>query len=372
MKQKHCSINFFGFLKSCFFLLLISSFLLQPLPGMTGEQVAGKPKSDSLKQKINLFGNDELLEASLSFDLTGFQKKSDKAGSYDGIMTFHPGKADSLSRKVIVKYRGAFRFRTCSFPPIQINFKKPVYAVSDSGKIKKIKLVTHCNTGSASDDYVLREYLVYKLYSVFTDTSFRVRLLRITYYDTGKKRKPVTQFGFFIEPDEILAARTNSTIIKAENLNQTHIVPVVMDRVAIFNYMISNWDWAVPGLHNIAVFKPKIISQGGLGIAIPYDYDLCGLVNADYGTPAPEMGLTSSRDRRFAGICREKQTILNELKSFREKKEELYSVINNFSLLNQRSKKDMTTFLDQFFDQFEKQRDTDYLIDNFLGSCKKL
>jgi hypothetical protein len=372
MRQKLCSISSFSFLKNRFFLFLISSLLFQPLSGVPGDQGGGKPKGDSLKQRISLFDSDELLEASLSFDLTGFQKKSDKAGSYDGIMNFHPGKTDSLSMKVTVKYRGAFRFQTCSFPPIQINFKKPVYAASDSGKIKKIKLVTHCNPGSASDDYVLREYLVYKLYSVLTDTSFKVRLLRITYYDTGKKRKPVTQFGFFIEPDEILASRTNSTIVKVENLNQSHIIPGVMDKVAIFNYMIANWDWSVPGLHNIAVIKPKIITQGGLGIAIPYDYDLCGLVNADYGAPAPEMGLASSRERRFVGICRDKNTIENELKYFREKKEKLYSVINDFSLLNQRSKKDMTTFLDQFFDQLEKQRDTEYLIGNFLGNCKKL
>jgi hypothetical protein len=372
MDQKLFTLRLFRFLKSCFFLSLILGILVGPVSGIPGEQAAVKPKSDSLGQKLYLFESDELLDVSLSFDLTAFQKKSDKAGSYDGIMIFHPGQPDSLSMKVTVKYRGEFRFKTCSFPPIQVNFRKPVYAVSDSGKIKKIKLVTHCTPGITSDDYVLREYLVYKLYNVFTDTSFRVRLLRITYYDTGKKRKPVTQFGFFIEPNEILAARTKNTVLKAENLNQRHIIPGVMDRVAIFNYMIANWDWSVPGQHNVAILKSKIVDHSQLGIAIPYDFDLCGLVNADYGTPAPEMELKSSRDRRFAGICREKQTIGTELKYFLENKEKLYAVVNEFPHLNQRSKKDVTTFLDQFFDQLGKQREINYLIDNLLGSCKKL
>jgi hypothetical protein len=145
-----------------------------------------------------------------------------------------------------------------------------------------------------------------------------------------------------------------------------------MDRVAIFNYMIANWDWSVPKQHNISILKPKVLDQGGLGIAVPYDFDLCGVVNADYGTPAPEMGLTSSRDRKFAGICREKPTIELELKYFLEKKEKLYAIINDYPLLNTRSKKDITAFLDQFFDQLEKQRDTEYLIRNILDNCKKL
>jgi hypothetical protein len=372
MDNKSFSLRLFRFLKIYSFLLLMSVSLVRPLYGMTDINGGDRTKDDSLKQKINIFGSDDLLDVSLMFNLSGFQKKSEKAGPFDGTIIFHAGQPDSVSVKVSVKHRGEYRFQTCTFPPIQLNFKKSVYAAGDKGKIKKIKLVTHCNPGSGSDDYVLREYLVYKLYSVFTDTSFRVRLLKINYIDTEKKRKPVTQYGFFIEPKETLAARTNNIEVKAENLNQRHIIPDVMDRVAIFNYMIANWDWSVPGQHNVSIFKSRIGPLADLGIAVPYDFDLCGVVNANYGTPAPEMGLSSSRDRKFTGICRDRQTIENELKYFRGKKEQLYSVINEFPLLTQRSKKDITEFLDQFFDQLENQKDTDRLIKEFLENCKKL
>jgi hypothetical protein len=63
------------------------------------------------------------------------------------------------------------------------------------------------------------------------------------------------------------------------------------------------------------------------------------------------------------------QKALNEIKS---KKGELYSVINDFSLLSQRSKKDITIYLDSFFDQLEKQKDIEMLINNFVANCKKL
>jgi hypothetical protein len=372
MKKKISLSYFFRLLRGSFLLFLIAVFLSKPLQLIASEQASAAPKSDSLKQKINLFDSDELLEVSLRFDLTGFQKKSDKAGSFDGTMTFHPGQPDSLSVKVSVKHRGEYRYQTCSFPPIQLNFKKPVYAVADTGKIKKIKLVTHCKPGSQSDDYVLREYLVYKIFSLFSDTSFRVRLLKINYFDTRKKNKSIIQYGFLIEPLNLLASRTNNVVVKAENLNQRSIIPAVMDRAAIFNYMIANWDWSVPGQHNLAIVKSKIPALSVQGIVIPFDFDLCGIVNADYGTPAPEMGLSSSRDRKYAGICRERQTTEKELLYFRSKKEEIYSVINDFPLLSQRSKKDITVFLDTFFDNFEKQRDFDYLVDTILGSCKKL
>jgi len=372
MDKKLKSPGLFRVFRICLFMFLISGFMVQYLCGVPGDQNEGKQKSDSSKQRFNIFGSEEMLEVSLSFDISGFQKKSDRAGSFDGTIIFNPGKPDSISRKVSVKHRGEYRYQACSFPPIQVSFKKPVYAVSDSGKIKKMKLVTHCSPGSVSDDNVLREYLVYKIYSVFTDTSFRVRLLRVTYNDSGKKKKPLTQYGFFIEPVEIMAARTNSVLVKAEGLTQRNIKPAIMDRIAIFNYMIANWDWSIPGQHNVAILKSRIPAQAELGIGIPYDFDLCGVVNADYGTPAPEMGLTSSRDRKFAGICRDRQTIEKELIYFREKKEEVYSIINEFSLLNQRSKKDIIQFLDQFFYQLEKQRDIDSLIGSFLQNCKKL
>ncbi|MCJ7446626.1 MAG: hypothetical protein MUO72_02935 [Bacteroidales bacterium] len=329
-------------------------------------------KADSLKESFSLFGSDKLLEASLRFDITTFLRKNPKSPPLDAIITFHLSETDSLDRKVSIKYRGEYRYRTCSFPPIQLNFKKSIKVYPDSGKVKKLKLVTHCDPGDVYDDYVLREYLVYKLYNVLTDTSFRVRLLRINYIDTGRERKPISQYGLILEPIDMLAKRTSSTVVKATNLTQKNLVPRIMDRLAIFNYMIANWDWSIPGQHNVAIIVPKNISYSGLGIAIPFDFDLTGVVNAKYGFPAPETGLESNRDRLFTGICRSKEVYKAHLKEFLAMKESFYSVINEFPYLNQKSKKDCTTFLDGFFGQIEKERNLDNLVDEFLNNCKNL
>jgi len=145
-----------------------------------------------------------------------------------------------------------------------------------------------------------------------------------------------------------------------------------MDRLAIFFYMVAQWDWAVPGLHNISVIVPLNYSRTGLGVAIPYDFDLTGVVNPNYGSPDEKMGIKSNRDRLFSGICRSKEDFQSALIKFLNKKESFYSVISEFPYLSQRSKKDISDFLDQFFSQLDNQKDLDRLIDQFLSTCKIL
>jgi hypothetical protein len=140
-----------------------------------------------------------------------------------------------------------------------------------------------------------------------------------------------------------------------------------MDRLAIFNYMIGNYDWSLPGQHNVKVIKPMVIDPVGLAIAIPYDFDWTGLVNASYAIPAEVVGTETIRERLFVGICRTREVFQKDLEIFTEKKDEFYRVIDEFPYLNKREKKDMTVYLDEFFNDLTgKSR----LIDILLNSCK--
>jgi hypothetical protein len=321
---------------------------------------------------ISLFNSDEILEISLSLDLATFLKKTDKTQSFDGEVTFHFSETDSIDRKVTVKYRGVSRFERCKFPPMKITFKKPLYEGPDSGKIKSIKLVSPCQQGVAFEQYVIREWLVYKLYNVMTDTSYRARLLKVNLVDSEKKRKPIEQYGIFIEPDDLLEERENILEVKNKGLSQRHMYPAMIDRVAIFNYMVSNWDWSVPGQHNVRVFTSPDPTQGGWGIPVPYDFDLTGVVNAEYAIPPPDLGIESNRNRMFTGICRSREEYRAALMDFLALKEEFYSVVNGCQYLSNPAKRDITGFLDQFFDQIEKEKSLNNLIDLFLDNCKKL
>ena len=255
------------------------------------------------------------------------------------------------------------------FAPIELNIKKAGFGYSDLDRISKLKLVPQCGPGKDKEDYVLREYLAYKLFNVLTDTSFRVRLLTVNYIDSEKKRKPVKQFGIFLEPVDMLIARTNCIQIKSANLNQKSIIPRIMDRLAIFNFMIGNYDWSVPGQHNVLIIKSLNFDPNSLGIAIPHDFDWTGLVNAAYAIPTEEIGIENVRERLFIGVCRTKEVYSKELDLFLEKKEEFYKVINEFPYINQKAKKDMTDYLDGFFDQLVGNKDR--ILYNMMNTCKK-
>lgn len=324
---------------------------------------------DSSKKNFNLFGNEDLLEITLRFDLSTYWRTKPKIDYLKANITFHISDTDSVSSDIRLRTRGEYRNQNCYFAPIELNFKKADFGYKDLNKIGKIKLVPECRTGSENRDYIFREYLIYKLFNVLTDTSFRVRLLKINYIDSEKKRKPVSQYGFFIEPLDMLTKRTNTIEVKAVNLTQKDIYPFVIDRLAIFNYMIGNYDWGVPKQHNVKIIKPLVVDPRGLAFAIPYDFDWTGLVNASYAIPGDVVGISSIRERLFVGICRSREVYRKDLETFIDKKDEFYRVIDEFPYLDKRNKKDMSLYLDEFYrDLSGKMR----IIDVFLNSCKKL
>jgi len=351
-----------------FFQVYIVTLLISLLTGQNNYSLAQTVISDSSKKSFRLFEDDKIIEITLRFDLSTYLRTKPKKDYLTASITFHLSKTDSINKDIRLRTRGVFRNKYCLYPPIELNFKKANFGYTDLNRISKIKLVPPCSSDKENEDYVLREYLAYKLFNVLTDTSFRVRLLTVNYIDTKKKRKPIHQYGFFIEPVEMLTARTNSIQIKSRTLNQKSIVPKVMDRLAIFNYMIGNYDWAVPGQHNVLVMKPLVFDNLGLGIAIPYDFDWTGLVNADYAIPAEIVGTQTVRERIFLGICRSKEVYQKDLEIFLKKKDEFYKVINEFPYLNQGVKKDMTGYLNGFFEKLEGRRDL--MLEILINSCK--
>ena len=353
-----------------FCLLLVLGPSIVPSYGQTDTPDQKQHDKDAPGRYLSLFEDEDILEVSLHFDVSKFMKKADRDQSIDGIMTMHFSQTDSMERKVTVKYRGQSRYERCRYPPARIVFKKPVYEGSDAGRIKKIKLVNQCQPGSSFGDYVIREYLVYKLYNVVTDTSFRARLVRLSYIDTEKKRRPIIQYGILLEPEGLVESRLNLLEVNTKALSMRHMLPTMIDRIAIFNYMVSNWDWSVPGQHNISVFSSPVVELAGQGVPIPFDFDLAGVVNADYAIPMPETGLKNNRDRTFLGICRSREVFESELLEFLAKKDDFYSVIDDSPYLSKAAKRDITVFLDQFFDQLEKPKSFERMVDLFLAKCK--
>jgi len=359
-------------IKRIFAILTVLLICLLPLKGQSDTTSKTNSSAIQLKDTFALFAGNDLLDVTINFNLGLYMKKNLKGEAIDGRLVIHNGTSDSIDKNIKIKTRGIFRQQYCSFPPMEINFKKPMRAYPSSGSIKKLKLVTHCEQGKGSDDYVLREYLVYKLFNVLTDTSFRVRVLKLNYIDTEKNKKTISQYGFFIEPTDVLTERLNTIRLKKVTLTQKHIIPDIMTRMAIFNYMIGNYDWAIPNQHNVLVLKSTDLSANQMAIAIPYDFDFTGFVNPYYALPVEETGLKTIRERLFTGMCRTREDFKKEIMKIASRKAELLSVINDFQYLSPRSKKDLTTYLEEFFDLTENKGGMENLVEILMQSCKKL
>ena len=321
---------------------------------------------DTLQADFKLFSDEEVLDISLRFDITEYRKNRTKNEYIKALLTYHINEKDSINKEIRIKSRGASRSQICGFPPMRLNFKAKDSAKTDAMRIEKLKLVTHCNSGNENN--LLKEYLIYKLYNVLTDYSFRVRLLKMNYINTRKKDKPIQYFAFVIEPIEFLAERTNTYPVLSNNLSQANIQSEIMDRMAIFNYMVGNTDWAVPNQHNCKILTQKL-EPSRVGIIVPYDFDYSGLVNASYAIPNEALNIKSVQERIFQGICRSEQEYMNALKEFSNKKDDFYKIVNEFKYLDERIKKDMIEYLDQFYSEFNKRNSIVY---GLLKNCKEI
>ena len=153
------------------------------------------------------------------------------------------------------------------------------------------------------------------------------------------------------------------------NLTQRNMDPYLMTRMSVFNYMIGNTDWSVPNQHNCKILISTMPDRASTGIIVPYDFDYSGLINATYAVPHESLPIETVRERLFQGLCRSDEEFLSILGEFAAKKEAFYDVINNFPYLDEKEKKSMISYLDQFFDGINKRNSILY---DIKQNCKDL
>lgn len=311
---------------------------------------------------IAFFTDERLLEATLVTDIRGLQNQKGEDQFQEGDITLRFPDSTVISEKIQVGARGNFRRGHCQIPPMMLNFRTP--ASPRLHMLGKLKLVLGCGTRSADEELLLKEYLVYRIYNLLEEKSFRVRLMRISYRDTRNKVKPYTQFAFLIEDDADMARR-NGCRKKEHGQYLTELTNRnTMTMVAIFQYMIGNTDWAVPNGHNVKlIFDRK--DENAPPHVVPYDFDYCGLVNASYAVPHEIIGTSSVTERVYRGFPRSMEEIQWVLDIFRNKKDAILSRVMDFNLLDERVRKGIRDYLNEFFRLIEDRGDVkSVFIDN--------
>jgi hypothetical protein len=235
-------------------------------------------------------------------------------------------------------------------------------------KLGKVKLVAPCENGYDYQQYVLQEYLIYKMYNLITDASFRVRLLNLTIQDSVKAKRNFKHYAFVIEPSTALEKRKGWDEESKHRFNTEETNRQQSTLVFMFQYMVGNTDWAVPIFHNIKLFVPKD-SAGARPYVVPYDFDFSGLINAPYASPPESTGLTSVTERYYMGYVRTPDELLATATLFLSKKNQILDLVNNFGLLDLSRRREMTSYLEDFFDLISNEnRLYEVFIDNALNA----
>ena len=305
-----------------------------------------------ISQPRHLFSDTAILKISIKGDVRSLMKDRGDDPQYHSLtLSYKEADNSDVTLPVKIKARGHFRKlrENCTYPPLLLNFdgQKENTIFSEQGKVK---LVTACR----GDKYVVREYLIYKLYNLVTPKSFNVRLVQISFEDTSAKPLAIEPFsGILIEEEEQMANRNNATSVEAGKIvrpEQTQLDDFL--NMAVFEYLIANTDWSVQYLQNVKL----IASPGQNPSPVPYDFDHAGIVQAPYAKPAEELLLTSIRERRYRGYCMKVQQVEETIARFNGLKEKILATYSGSTLLDDGYKKATLKFLEEFFKTINNPR----------------
>ncbi|MEM7369307.1 MAG: hypothetical protein AAF587_11960 [Bacteroidota bacterium] len=328
-----------------FFLLLLPLSVCYGIP--TEEDC-----SCSMDEKISdipLFHSEEVLELTFKTNLKQVMKdKKDERDYHPVELSYVDADGQQVSIEALTRVRGNFRRKMCKLPPLRVKFDSTsVIGTLFEGQ-DKLKLVTHCKLkGDLHEQLIMVEHLVYRTYRLLTEKSFRVRLAKITYEDLDGKYDPMTRFGFFIEAIDHVANRLGGEEIETSNLHPNRTEAETVDLLSVFEYMIGNTDWSIPGLHNIKIIA---IEEQTEPIPVPYDFDWCGAINAPYAIPSESLDIPSVKIRLFRGFCKPKEDFEKVFAIFREKKDEIYSLYQGCPYLSEKKKSEVLKYFDEFYD----------------------
>ncbi len=302
-------------------------------------------------QGQDLFDERDILEVELITDLPALQADRGEDVDYHDARLRYFTATDTTELDVELRARGHFRRKpqVCDFPPLKLKTRFRQAQGTLFEMQPEIKLVCHCR----GDIYVMREYMLYRVYDILSAYSLQVRPARITYRDASDSLPPETHFAFFLEHQDVMARR-----IDARQIEEAYLQPEQIDQdnlalVSIFNLMIGNTDWDVTLEKNLRIMQP---ADRPAPILIPYDFDWSAAVDAPY------TDLSESYDRRkYRGICVDEERYRRWVGHILARAELLLEVYQDFDWPSGRERRQALRYLRQSLDLLRENGGLPYL-----------
>jgi hypothetical protein len=298
-----------------------------------------------------LFDSRQPLQLSLAASIKSLKKETNDSTYLEGTLGF--AQQDQLLDSVDfrVRARGDFRRTQCYFAPLKLEFRKSDIRGTLLEGHKELKLVLPCLIGSTTDDYVLKEYLAYKLFEVVSPYHYKTRLVAVEFTELKGKRERTHQLtGFLIEDHGTLAKRLDGKRFR-KNMPAQMQDPYYSVVNNLFQFGIGNTDYSLRIQHN-----QRLYYIDGKYFSIPYDFDMSGLVNAPYATVSNTQTLDCQpfdvTDRCYKGYVRDPALVQQVRQKFLQARPSMMSELELLEPLfkERRQYEETAAYLESFFD----------------------
>ena len=319
-----------------------------------------------------LFATEDTLVLRIEAPFRTLMRKRSETGQLDGTLAYADPSGIEHVLDVKLGTRGIFRrnAENCEFAPIRVNFRKGQVESTVFAGQDKLKLVTHCkNRSDTYEQYVLREYLAYRIFNALTDDSFRTRLLHVTYVDIERDGESQTRYAFFIEDNDRLAERIGAEKVEVRQADYALLEEKQAALVTLFEYLIGNTDFSMIGpdkgkecCHNIELFS----REPGVYIAIPYDFDFSGIVDARYAVPHPSLRTRSVVRRVYRGVCDHNDVMDEVVTRFRGRRAVIGQLPARVDGMDDRARRKAENYIAEFYEDIADQQAVE---DNLVKEC---
>lgn len=310
----------------------------------------------SYSQQMSLLQDirqDSALDIAITLDWKALEKKKKEKNYHSAHVRFILGNRDTLSIPAQVRTRGNMRLQICSLPPLKLKFTKSDLTRHGYSPMNEMDLVLPCHEGELYQQYILKEYLAYKLWELISPFHFKTQLVDIQYTQLLGSEAHDPSTGFLVENTEEVVERLGGRKNKTAIISQNSVDKTPMLSVALFQFMIGNTDWFIQNRHNLEFV---VVPGHSLLVPIPYDFDYSGLVGANYAVHHESLELATINTRYYQGKCYSADEVEEALKVFLEKKEQILSLPYRIHGLSERSAKEARTYLTGFYDIIENPK----------------
>jgi len=314
-----------------------------------------------------LFQNDDVIDFQLSYSFKEVKsRKSDEEGK-PGFLKYNVDGQNWDSVSVVIRGRGNFRRDRCFFTPLKVKMKKKEVKGTLLAGNKTLKVVLPCQNAKDADDFLIKEYICYKIYEPISPYHFNTRLVNLNLTDDGsKQQKGYEVKAILIEDDKLVANRFGAKLAKGREINPMRIQDTALVVQDFFQYFIGNTDWSSVAQHNVTLMQLPNTTY----IPLCYDFDMAGMVNARYATVSEMLSINAVTERLYRGFCRDEGLFQYVRAYYLEKEALIWKAFDDASIhLNPKTVTGIKGYMVEFFDILKDERKFN---NEILSRCRSL